>query len=112
MSDHDDGNPLSRTPGGGRDPRLGRHRDDALDTSIDEEVEGLLDGRPVNSCLVLAVEADGRSVTTVEGLSKEGLLHPLQKAFLSQAAVQCGFCTPGMVMSAKALLDKTLHPSD
>ena len=72
----------------------------------------LLDGRPVNSCLVLAVEADGRSVTTVEGLSKEGLLHPLQKAFLSRAAVQCGFCTPGMVVSAAALLCENPDPSE
>ncbi len=72
----------------------------------------LLDGRPVNSCLVLAVETDGRSVTTVEGLSKEGLLHPLQKAFLSQAAIQCGFCTPGMVVSAAALLYENPDPSE
>lgn len=72
----------------------------------------LLDGRPVNSCLVLAVEADGRSVTTVEGLSKEGLLHPLQKAFLSRAAVQCGFCTPGRVVSAAALLCENPDPSE
>ncbi|MHB1044512.1 MAG: (2Fe-2S)-binding protein [Thermoanaerobaculia bacterium] len=72
----------------------------------------LLDGRPVNSCLVLAVEADGRSVATVEGPSKEGLLHPLQRAFLSQAAVQCGFCTPGMVVSAAALLRENLDPSE
>ena len=71
----------------------------------------LLDGRPVNSCLVLAVEAEGRSVTTVEGLSKEGLLHPLQKAFLSQAAVQCGFCMPGMVMTAKGLVDASPEPA-
>ncbi len=72
----------------------------------------LLDGRPVNSCLVLAVEADGRSVTTVEGLSREGVLHPLQKAFLSQAAVQCGFCTPGMVVSAAALLRENPEPTE
>lgn len=72
----------------------------------------LLDGRPVNSCLVLAVEADGRSVTTVEGLSREGILHPLQKAFLSQAAVQCGFCTPGMVVSAAALLRENPDPTE
>ncbi len=72
----------------------------------------LLDGRPVNSCLVLAVEADGRSVTTVEGLSKEGLLHPLQKAFLSHAAIQCGFCTPGMIVSAAALLSENPDPSE
>ena len=72
----------------------------------------LLDGRPVNSCLVLAVEADGRAVTTVEGLSREGVLHPLQKAFLSQAAVQCGFCTPGMVLTAVALLSENPDPTE
>lgn len=72
----------------------------------------LLDGRPVNSCLVLAVEADGRAVTTVEGLSGDGSLHPLQKAFLSNAAVQCGFCTPGMVMSAAALLSENPDPTE
>ncbi len=72
----------------------------------------LLDSRPVNSCLVLAVEADGRSVTTVEGLSGEGGLHPLQKAFLAQAAVQCGFCTPGMVVSAAALLRDNADPTE
>jgi carbon-monoxide dehydrogenase small subunit len=72
----------------------------------------LLDGRPVNSCLVLAVEADGRAVTTVEGLSKEGALHPLQKAFLSHAAIQCGFCTPGMIVSAAALLRETPDPTE
>ena len=72
----------------------------------------LLDGRPVNSCLVLAVEAEGRSVTTVEGLSKEDDLHPLQKAFLAQAAVQCGFCTPGMIVSAAALLRENPDPTE
>ena len=72
----------------------------------------LLDGRAVNSCLVLAVECDGRSVTTVEGLGKDGVLHPLQKAFLSRAAVQCGFCTPGMVVSAAALLCENPDPSE
>jgi carbon-monoxide dehydrogenase small subunit len=72
----------------------------------------LLDGRPVNSCLVLAVEADGRSVTTVEGLSKDDVLHPLQKAFLSHAAIQCGFCTPGMIVSAAALLREKPDPSE
>jgi carbon-monoxide dehydrogenase small subunit len=66
----------------------------------------------VNSCLVLAVEANGQAVTTVEGLSKEGVLHPLQKAFLSQAAVQCGFCTPGMIVSAAALLRENPEPTE
>ena len=72
----------------------------------------LLDGRPVNSCLVLAVEANGRRVTTIEGLSKDDVLHPLQKAFLSHAAIQCGFCTPGMIVSAVALLREKPDPSE
>lgn len=72
----------------------------------------LLDGRPVNSCLVLAVEADGAKVTTVEGLSKDDVLHPLQKAFLVHAAVQCGFCTPGMIVSAAALLREVPDPTE
>jgi len=72
----------------------------------------LLDGRPVNSCSFLALQAAGRTVQTVEGLSKEGVLHPLQAAFLEQGGVQCGFCTPGMLMSAKALLDQNPHPTE
>ena len=72
----------------------------------------LLDGRPVNACLVLAVEADGARVTTVEGLARDGLLHPLQRAFLAHAAVQCGFCTPGMIVSAVALLRDDPDPSE
>lgn len=66
----------------------------------------LMDGVPVNSCLVLAVDANGRQVVTVEGLEEEGNLHPLQESFLDKSAVQCGFCTPAMLMSAKALLDR------
>lgn len=66
----------------------------------------LMDGVPVNSCLVLAVDANGRQVVTVEGLEEEGKLHPLQESFLDKSAVQCGFCTPAMLMSAKALLDR------
>jgi carbon-monoxide dehydrogenase small subunit len=72
----------------------------------------LLDGEPVNSCMVLAVEADGRQVLTVEGLAAEGQLTPLQQAFVEHNAVQCGFCTPGMLMSATALLQRTPHPSE
>jgi carbon-monoxide dehydrogenase small subunit len=71
----------------------------------------LLDGEPVNSCLVLAHEADGQEVVTIEGLAQGGVLHPIQKAFVEQGAIQCGFCTPGMVMSAKALLDRKPNPS-
>jgi len=64
----------------------------------------LLDGRPVNSCLVFAVEADGRQVVTIEGLSKEGELSDLQRAFIDHGAVQCGYCTPGMILTAEGLL--------
>ncbi len=66
----------------------------------------LMNGKAVNSCLVLAVDADGADVTTVEGLARSGVLHPLQEAFLDEGAVQCGFCTSGMLLSAKALLDR------
>ncbi len=72
----------------------------------------ILNGAPVNSCQILAVEADGATIETVEGLSKGGDLHPLQKAFIDHNAIQCGFCTPGMLMSAKALLDRNLHPTE
>ncbi len=68
----------------------------------------LLDGAPVRSCLLLAVEAEGREVTTIEGLAAGGKLHPVQEAFVEQHAIQCGFCAPGMILTAKALLD--LHP--
>ena len=64
----------------------------------------LLDRRPVNSCLVFAVEADGRQVVTIEGLSKEGELSDLQRAFIDHGAVQCGYCTPGMILTAEGLL--------
>ena len=72
----------------------------------------LLDGRPVNSCSYLALQADGREITTVEGLSSNGELHPLQRQFLEQGGVQCGFCTPGMLISAKALLDQNPDPTE
>ena len=72
----------------------------------------LLDGEPVNSCMMLAVEADGREVTTVEGLAEDGQLHALQKAFVDHNAVQCGFCTPGMLISAYALLDRNPRPTE
>lgn len=71
----------------------------------------LLDGRAVNSCLVLAPQVAGREVVTVEGLAPLGTLRPLQEAFLDHGAVQCGFCTPGMLMSAQDLLDHTAQPS-
>jgi carbon-monoxide dehydrogenase small subunit len=72
----------------------------------------LVDGRSVNSCLMLAVEADGASVLTVEGLAVDGELAPLQQAFLDQSAAQCGFCIPGQLMSATALLERIDDPSD
>ena len=72
----------------------------------------LVDGEPVNSCMMLAVEADGREVTTVEGLAREGQLSALQEAFVAHNAVQCGFCTPGMLISAHALLERNPHPTE
>lgn len=72
----------------------------------------LVDGKPVNSCLMLAVEADGCSVLTIEGLADGDVLHPLQQAFIDEGAVQCGFCTPGMIMTAKAILDEYGNPSE
>jgi aerobic-type carbon monoxide dehydrogenase small subunit (CoxS/CutS family) len=66
----------------------------------------LFDGKPFNSCMMLAIEADGHDILTVEGLEKNGKLHPLQEAFMEIGAAQCGFCTPGMLMSAKACLDE------
>jgi aerobic-type carbon monoxide dehydrogenase small subunit (CoxS/CutS family) len=72
----------------------------------------LLDGHPVNSCSYLALQAQGREITTIEGLSNGGDLHPLQRQFLEQGGVQCGFCTPGMLMSAKALLDRNPDPTE
>ena len=72
----------------------------------------LIDGEPVNSCLVLAVDVDGKDILTVEGLAKDGKLHPLQEAFIEEGAVQCGFCTPGMLLSSKALLDRIPEPTE
>ena len=72
----------------------------------------LLDGKPVNSCLILSGELDGAEVVTIEGLSIEGALHPVQKAFISDGGVQCGYCTPGMLMMAKSFLDENQNPSD
>ena len=72
----------------------------------------LLDGEPVNSCMMLAIEADGHEVLTVEGLTPEGQLSSLQQAFVEHNAVQCGFCTPGMLMSAHALLQRNPDPTE
>jgi carbon-monoxide dehydrogenase small subunit len=66
----------------------------------------ILDGKPVNSCLVLAVQADGRNVLTIEGLETDQGLHPIQQAFVDKGAIQCGFCTSGMILSAKSLMDR------
>jgi carbon-monoxide dehydrogenase small subunit len=71
----------------------------------------ILDGKPVLSCLVLAVECQGREVMTVEGLGSDGQLHPLQEAFADLGGAQCGYCTPGILLTAKALLDQNPHPS-
>jgi carbon-monoxide dehydrogenase small subunit len=72
----------------------------------------MMDGLAVNACLVLAAEAEGKPIVTVEGLVRGGKLHPLQQAFVDEGAVQCGFCTPGMLMSAKALLDVNPSPTE
>jgi aerobic carbon-monoxide dehydrogenase small subunit len=72
----------------------------------------LLDGQPVKSCTVLAVQADGRAVTTVEGLEKDGKLHPLQEGFWEKHGLQCGYCTPGMLMTTCALLQRNPDPSE
>jgi len=72
----------------------------------------LLDGKTVDSCLIFALEAQGREVTTIEGLAQGDQLHPVQKAFAEYGAVQCGFCTPGMILAAKALLDSNPHPTE
>ena len=72
----------------------------------------LLDGRLVNSCLVLGVEIEGREVTTVEGLADWRGLHPIQQAFIEEDALQCGFCTPGILIAAKALLDREPDPAE
>lgn len=71
----------------------------------------IIDGEAVNSCTVLAVKAEEKAITTIEGITKGTELHPIQQAFIDAGAVQCGFCTPGMIISAKALLDKNPNPN-
>ena len=72
----------------------------------------IVDGEPVSSCLMLAGQAEGHKITTIEGVSVDGEMSRLQQAFVDAGAVQCGFCTPGMILSAKALLDRNPHPTD
>lgn len=72
----------------------------------------IIDGNAVNSCLILAVNAQGKAIETIEGLAVNGKLHPIQQAFIDCGAIQCGYCTPGMVLSVKALLDKNLNPTE
>jgi len=72
----------------------------------------IMDGKAVNSCLVLAMQADGRAITTIEGLQTDDGLHSVQKAFVEKGAIQCGFCSPGMILSAKSLLDKNPSPDE
>ncbi|MEE8449120.1 MAG: (2Fe-2S)-binding protein [Thermodesulfobacteriota bacterium] len=72
----------------------------------------ILNGKPVLSCLVLAREAEGKEILTIEGLAQAGQVHPLQKAFVDLGAIQCGYCTPGMIMTAKALLDRDPRPNE
>jgi len=70
----------------------------------------LMDGLPISSCMILAAQADGKEILTIEGLAQQGKPHPLQKAFAEKGAVQCGYCTPGMILTAKALLDVNPNP--
>ena len=72
----------------------------------------IMDGKATNACIVLAVEADGREITTIEGLAARGGLHPIQEAFVETGGLQCGFCTPGMILSTKLLLDATPDPTE
>lgn len=72
----------------------------------------LVDGKPINSCLILAVECEGCEILTIEGLSEGAKLHPIQEAFINYGAVQCGYCTPGMILTAKALLDENPNPTE
>jgi carbon-monoxide dehydrogenase small subunit len=72
----------------------------------------LMNGKPINSCLALGMEANGKEITTIEGLARGDDLHPLQEAFVQSGAIQCGYCTPGMILTAKALLDENAAPSE
>jgi carbon-monoxide dehydrogenase small subunit len=72
----------------------------------------LVNEKPILSCLTLAISCQGKQITTIEGLDQDGVLHPVQQSFVNHGAIQCGFCTPGMVLSAKALLDQNPSPTD
>lgn len=72
----------------------------------------IMDGKPVNSCLVLAVQANGRTIMTIEGLEIDVGLHPIQESFVEKGAIQCGFCSPGMILTAKSLLDRNPNPDE
>jgi len=85
---------------------------EACDDGVCGTCTVLLDGKPVRSCLLLAAEVQGKAITTIEGLSSGERLHPIQQAFLDHGAIQCGYCTPGMVLTAKALLDEKPNPTD
>ena len=85
---------------------------EACDDGVCGTCTVLVDGMPMRSCLVLAVQAQGREITTIEGLADGRELHPIQQAFIDEGAIQCGYCTPGMVLTAKALLEDTPAPSD
>jgi carbon-monoxide dehydrogenase small subunit len=82
------------------------------ETSICGACTILIDGKAIKSCAMFAVQADGSEVTTIEGLAKNGELHPVQEAFWNEHALQCGFCTPGMVMTVKQILDRNSNPSE
>ena len=82
------------------------------ETSICGACTILVDGKAIKSCAMFAVQADGSEVTTIEGLAKDGELHPVQEAFWNEHALQCGFCTPGMVMTVKQILDRNPNPSE
>ena len=82
------------------------------DTSQCGACNVLIDGRPAKSCTIFAVQADGSEITTIEGLARNGELHPLQQGFWEEHGLQCGFCTPGMIMAAVTLLDDTPSPSE
>jgi carbon-monoxide dehydrogenase small subunit len=85
---------------------------EACDDGVCGTCTVLVDGKPMRSCLLLAIQVQGRQIVTIEGLAEGEELHPIQQAFIAHGAIQCGFCTPGMILTAKALLEETPEPSD